>query len=259
MKINLLPVIALYIVVNVTACTQGPAGADAAAGTGMLTGRAVLARLAKDLSAEEDNSGITVSVEGTALATQSDKNGAWTLNNVPAGRRTVVFRKAGYGTMRVPNVPVVAEKHGFVYDMPGAQYDAVWLGKLISLDITAIRMTVDDNVKNINVPKFTADITAYPPDSIPMTFSLLFKKSAPPTPESYDWVKYNYRYSSIVPPEELWQAGINPGDTFYVSAVGHLSGEKFLYQHPATGRVVISTAEGQKGATASFVLPPYRK
>lgn len=116
-------------------------------------------------------------------------------------------------------------------------------------------MNLDEQFKSLNVPEFKVDIASYPPDSIPMTYSLYFKKNAPPTPEDYDWMQHSHGINQ----EELWQAGIKPGDSFYVTAIGHLAGKQFLYPHPVTGRIVVSTAVGLKGFTASFVLPPYRK
>ena len=43
-----------------------------------------------------------VRIEGTVLGSLSDASGAFTIPNVPTGRRMVVARRIGYGEARLP-------------------------------------------------------------------------------------------------------------------------------------------------------------
>ena len=51
-----------------------------------------------------DNSGMTISVEGTAIQAISDAAGDFTLMDVPFGTYTIVYEKTGYGTFKKFNV-----------------------------------------------------------------------------------------------------------------------------------------------------------
>lgn len=54
-----------------------------------------------------DYSGVEVSIDGLSAHATTDKDGAWRIENVPAGRYGVTLKKATFGTMRIFDQPVV--------------------------------------------------------------------------------------------------------------------------------------------------------
>jgi hypothetical protein len=55
-----------------------------------------------------DRSGVVVTVDGTSARTTTGADGAWILNFIPSGTRGLTFAKAGFGTVRVSDQPVVS-------------------------------------------------------------------------------------------------------------------------------------------------------
>ncbi len=68
--------------------------------TGTLAGTVVL----QDswASTLADFSGVTVSIDGLSTVVVTDTAGAWRIDGVPAGRHDVSFKKATFGTVKVP-------------------------------------------------------------------------------------------------------------------------------------------------------------
>jgi hypothetical protein len=50
---------------------------------------------------EIDNSGITISIEGTSISTTTDINGKWELSNLSLGTYTFILAKKNYGTLKI--------------------------------------------------------------------------------------------------------------------------------------------------------------
>jgi hypothetical protein len=72
-------------------------------GAGSITGSVTIHREPSDLNAV-DNSGVTVTIEGTKLSAVSDINGAWTIKGLNDGTITVVLSKSSYGVFKKPNL-----------------------------------------------------------------------------------------------------------------------------------------------------------
>lgn len=90
------------------------------------------------------NEGMTVSVEGlnTAITATTDRDGKFTLLNVPFGTYTLVYSKEGYGTYKRMNVAHQSNNLGYTY-----LSDQVSLGKISSTSITGLAAeVVGDNV-----------------------------------------------------------------------------------------------------------------
>jgi hypothetical protein len=54
-----------------------------------------------------DNSGVEVTVDGTTSRAVTDNAGSWHIDDIPAGRHDIVFKKPSFGTMRVPDQPII--------------------------------------------------------------------------------------------------------------------------------------------------------
>ncbi len=95
----------LAIMLQLPACKgdAGPAGPIGPQGSferliGALYGRVTLYDV--DSINITDNSNIAVSIEGSNLASLTDRNGWWRMNGLTTGNYTLVFSKAGYGTYK---------------------------------------------------------------------------------------------------------------------------------------------------------------
>ncbi len=94
---------------------KGPEGPTRPVLTGDVIGFAYL----RDTSSLPlaDNSGITVSAEGTNVSAVTDSAGRWVLSNLATGTYTLVFSKAGYGTMKKPAYQFVGGGQAWVGTM----------------------------------------------------------------------------------------------------------------------------------------------
>jgi hypothetical protein len=60
-----------------------------------------------DGSQSPDQSGVTISVQGTSLSTTTDSTGHWTINGLNQGSYTVIYTKPGYGMSEQQDVQFV--------------------------------------------------------------------------------------------------------------------------------------------------------
>src|SRR5205085_667173 len=70
-----------------------------------------------------DNSGVSVSLEGTSFKTSSDASGKWNLANVPPGTYTLTFSKDRYATSKDQTLQFTG--NGTLYYSPGS-YTAIF-------------------------------------------------------------------------------------------------------------------------------------
>lgn len=84
----------------------------------------------------DDFSGVAISLDGALTQAVTDKDGAWHIDDVPAGHHDITFTKATFGTMRIYGQDVagpstVAPKI-FMATTPTAQaiIDSIWVNTL---------------------------------------------------------------------------------------------------------------------------------
>ncbi|MBM2845449.1 MAG: hypothetical protein HW407_761 [Bacteroidetes bacterium] len=104
---------------NLTSCSgpEGPAGLNL---KGNIVGKCYINLLSGTVT---DHSGILVSAEGTGLTALTDKDGWYTLNDLPTGTYTVAFSKSGYGTWKNPGFQIVGGgtvqgPYAYIYPLP---------------------------------------------------------------------------------------------------------------------------------------------
>jgi hypothetical protein len=106
-------ILLLASVFSATGC-KSPALTTASDDPSILSGS--VAAFSPDGIHSLDSSGITVSIEGTTLKTQSDQSGNFTISGVPAGVYNILFYKAGFDTMIYPEHHLLGDGTDIISD-----------------------------------------------------------------------------------------------------------------------------------------------
>jgi len=104
----------------------GPAGPERTGPFGEIVGKASL--YSDNGIGLQDNSGITVSLEGNSYSTLTKSDGSWKLTEIPAGVYTLVFSKTGFFTIKDYEVHVVGNdtvnrgSYNFIGQIPNVTF-----------------------------------------------------------------------------------------------------------------------------------------
>lgn len=93
---------AVILTLTLFGCDSEPASTTGGVPPGDIVGRVELYDTLN--RAMKDNSGVTVSIEGTSYTTISDASGSWTLNNIPTGTYVIILGKEGFTSKKIFNV-----------------------------------------------------------------------------------------------------------------------------------------------------------
>ncbi len=98
----------LMVAVSFYGCSEDPVASNSNnSGLGTLVGKVYI----YDAFANwvPNQTGVTVTLEGTSYTTTSDSTGIWTITNIPSGTYVVVYSKSGYVSKKVFNI-IVADR-----------------------------------------------------------------------------------------------------------------------------------------------------
>ena len=196
-----------------------------------------------------DNSGMTVSVEGTSpvISATTDVDGSFTLTEVPYGTYNLVYGKVGYGTFKRFGVE---HKDGNTI-IP----DAPSLGQKSSTSITNLTVSSSPNFPVI------IGATTNPAANQANTRYIRFFFSTDPTVSNDNYVSVLETFKVNITPYNLnlSQASLDAldfpsGTTVYVKCYG----ESFWgndYSDPNLGRDIFPNLNPNSAVAVSFVVP----
>ena len=229
--------------------SDGPTGAQGPAGPvlhGNLYGRVYLEN--EDHSRVTYISGVSVTVEGTAIAAVPDTNGNFVLKNVATGTWTVTAVKTGYGTSKQTNLQFVGGGD--------ASMGNIWMEQMPSFDIQSLNP--------ITTTTTTATISGTITNSVPYYryVMVIFGKTSPVMSDPKSWtISYSgYIASSSnsftvgIDTFSLRNGGFNSRDTVHVTVYSTGGNFDSGYYDVMTDNWVY-TAIGANPKSSYFIRP----
>ena len=193
-----------------------------------------------------ENTGMTISVEGSSISTSTNANGNYTLTNVPFGNTTLIFEKNGFGTFKKFDID---HNNGdtFITENPS-------LGQKSSTTITNLTVSLNGN-------DVTIAATTNPAGSINNTryIRYFFSLQSSVSNTNYDSVLETIQsqinpYNLNLSVSALSALGFSSGQTIYVRAYG----ESFWsnqYNDPNSSTTIFPNLNLNTSAAVSFVMP----
>lgn len=237
----------LALLLGLVACNRNSDDPDPSPTGGKIQGAVTLF---DDRTGQLDDSGMRVTVEGTTPLRQAttSASGNYLLENVPTGRYTLVFEKAGYGTFRLFDVDHNATGTTQVGVVPA-------LGQISATQITALSAAPLGPV--IGVSTTTSPAAAGGANRRIVRYFLHTAN----TVSGSAYTAYTQAlqigitpYQKIFTREELNSFGFPSGSTVWVRAYGE-SFNTNEYDDPGTGRRVFPNLNQTSAAAVSFVVP----
>jgi hypothetical protein len=233
-----------------------------------------------------DNSGVTVSLEGTAFKTVSDASGKWNLSNVAPGTYTLTFSKDNYATRKDQNFQFTGNGT-FYYNLgySTSMYPIPNLFPNIVLrpfqDYAQITFRTDTIIYLDSSHRFPTHIELYDTLIMPMDFAVFSSRS-----------QYLYNQQSVygivffaktpnidpgnassfllsinsntnadtagitnfgVHRSDLLRSGFSSGDNIYCSAYAFYSLISWI--DPATNKKIYTSLSSHHSDVVSFIIP----
>ena len=193
-----------------------------------------------------DNSGMTVSVDGSSITATTNAAGEYTLQNVPFGNVTLIYEKTGYGTFKKFNIN---HNNGdtFITENPS-------LGQMSTTTITDLNASVnggDVSVSATTDPAGSNGNTRY--------IRYFLSEDANVSDDNYSFhsqtlISRINPYQLILSQDELINAGFLTGQTVYIKVYG----ESFWgneYNEPNSSTTVFPNLNSNSATAVSFVVP----
>lgn len=196
-----------------------------------------------------DNSGMTVSVEGSAaFQTTTDNSGNFSLTGIPFGNYTLEFSKTGYGTYKVFNVSHNSS-NTTISESPS-------LGQMSTTSVIDLTSGTSNNGSTIVLgattdPAGSSGNTKY--------IQFFFASNSNVSSTNYDVVldaistqtnPYNLNLTSAA----LIALGLESGQTVYVKCYGTSFWDN-QYDDPGLGRTIFPNLNSNSASAVSFVVP----
>jgi hypothetical protein len=256
----------LLLPLLITACNKSSdnplsKSSDGSGVTGTLSGWAQLVDIHNHYL--NDNSGITVTAEGTSFSATTAASGKWSITGLPSGTYTISFSKAGFGTYKEIGYQFVGGGNTY---LPDVQMRSMPAGTIGSLSARALdTMAADtaggptERIKHIEV-EASIQVSPAQVDSVgDVRLFIGLSNSVSSLPGSFAFFKDfydepgNLRGKLTIRREELAQYGIAPGTTLYlVACVINRSGT--IYYDPDLHGLVYSSVSAPS-SVVSVVVP----
>lgn len=243
MKINSL--IAILITLSFFACNKDEE--EKAVTTGNISGTVALF---DDGTAGVDNSGMTVTVEGTSpeISSQSDSDGDFTIENVPFGTYTLSFTKTAYGTFKYFDVTLT--ESGGNYNIT----EAIDLGQ--KSDLTVSNFTVYISHGNID---YIGDVDPAGTVDMPKYVRIFYDMNENVSSSNYSYYSEAYQvvgsdFEIPITKEKLIEEGFESGSTVYLKIYGE-SYWNNSYEDPSIGKIVFPNLSPNSPDAVSFIVP----
>jgi hypothetical protein len=211
----------------------------------------------------DDNSGVTVTAEGTSFSTTTSVSGKWSMTGLPSNTYTVTFSKAGYGTYKELGYQFVGGGNAY---LPDVRLGAMPAGTVGSLSARALDSLASDtsggptlSFKHVQVE---SSIQASPSqvDSVgSLRVFIGLSNTVSHLPGSFIFYRDFYdepgRASGRVDisRQEFAQYGIAPGTTVYIVAYVVNRGGTTYYDPDLHGSVYTSVSA--PSSVVSVVVP----
>jgi hypothetical protein len=199
-----------------------------------------------------NNSGVTVSLEGTPYSTVSDVSGKWHLENIPTGTYKIAITKDTYATQKIFNVQITG--NGTYYPKLGAteMYPIPHLtSNLVLRPFESEQAIFSTQCEKRNVYVFAAiyfNTTEHIDPADPGSF-LYFTFSS-------DYQDASGNFNITVYRSNLLKAGFTPDQTIYCSAFATTDPViGASWYDPETNKTVYSGFSPNHSEVKSFVLP----
>ena len=196
-----------------------------------------------------DNSGITVTAEGSGVFARTDSSGRFILNNLHTGTYTISYSKSGYGTWK---------SQGFQFVGGGqALIGSAYIYKLPDYNVLNLKASTD-SIGYLDIKgTFSKSISAYYPNYVLLFFSKSSDVSS--DPNHYLFTNQFYLNSQGItfqydlPTYYLSNQGLTRGQTLYVIAYGASNSNSYL--DISTGKYVYPNISTNSSNVTSFIVP----
>jgi hypothetical protein len=195
-----------------------------------------------------NNSGITVTAEGSGVSASTDSAGRFVLYGLHTGTYTIAFSKSGYGTWK---------SQGFQFIGGGQTYFGLAnIFELPNYNVTHINVSTE-LIGYIDFKGSISDST-----SGPYVNGLLFFGNSPDVSSDPKHYISSYSFNSVsqklnfqfdMPTYYLSNYGFNRGQTLYVIAYSENAGNPYL--DLSTGRYIYPTLGTSPSNVTSFIIP----
>ena len=195
-----------------------------------------------------DNSGMTITLEGTSISTTTNMQGNFTLTNVPFGTYTIIYEKAGFGIFKKFNIEHTNTGTSTIITATPS------LGQLSTTEIT--NLTVTSNTNNI-----TVSVTTNPAGNSGNRRYIRYFLSENANVSNLNYNFYSQGLISQISPyeitlsqEDLLDAGYLSGQTVHIKVYGD-SFWSNQYDDPNLQRRVFPNLNMTSASSVSFVVP----
>lgn len=243
MKINSL--IAILITLSFFACNKDDEGK--AATTGNISGTVALF---DDGTAGVDNSGMTVTVDGSspAVSAQTNSDGDFTIDKVPFGTYSLSFTKTDFGAYKYFDVTLT--ESGSNYSITGT----LDLGQ--RSDLTVSNFTVYISHGNID---YIGDVDPAGTVDIPKYVRIFYSSNVNVSNSNYSYYSEAYQvvgndFEIPITKEKLIEEGFESGSTVYLKIYGE-SYWNNSYEDPSIGKIVFPNLSPNSPDAVSFIVP----
>jgi hypothetical protein len=192
----------------------------------------------------DDSSGVVVSIDGLSLKTVTEKNGAWRIDDVPAGRHDIRLAKATFGTMRILGQDVT----GSVASAP----------KITMAATPTVQALIDSiyvgTLSGISFYFVDGHLSAPPPANSKLAVEVIFlskSETVSPDPASYDQWNASFGLDgksstfTMALPVDGTRATFGSGTQLFIAGYSN-SAACSCYDDPATKKRVF-TNTGPRG------------
>jgi len=241
---RLICLLSVIVVVSAFTGCKGPEGPAGPALTGDIIGYVVM--IDNNDNYLQDNSSVTVSIEGTNISASTASDGRFILSGVSTGTYTIAFSKTGFGTMKIV---------GYSYAGGGQAFlDHTYLSQIPAYTITGLTSSVNSGYIVVS-GKYSG---ALPVGTY--TQYKLFISTAPTVssnPQNYNFCDTPYSssdsFSTTINSSDFKSNKIQTGQKVYI--VAYTDNSYSTYIDIATGKYVYPSLNPTPSNVVSVVVP----
>ncbi len=196
-----------------------------------------------------DNSGVTVTAEGTNISAVTSPDGRWVLSNLTTGTYNIALAKTGYGTTKIVGFQFVGGGQAF--------FGTVLIGQIPGYSVGALAATVSSGNVNLN-GSLTGTL---PAAARGVRFFAGTSASVSSDPSTYLWTALQLvpsttaSFSYSIPGYVLALKGMSGGQTAYIIAYAENPSSVGAYPDLSTGRIWFPNLNLATSGEVAVVVP----